>query len=116
MALRYFQYIDDKGEAHGQYSGMTPKQAAGKIFSTLMRERKKEKGPEIETKINFAIKECTKDSNHITWHYVGTRVKLEEPIIYSYSNKVEIDRNVNDKPDNEVNDLTKKIEAIEIHI
>jgi len=98
---RHFQYINEKGEASGRYSGIKPKQAANKVFSALWRVAKN-KGNKKSGEIRFAIRECTRGSKRKTYYYKGVRQKLDEPtkvpiqaaggekkmVVYNYSNKV----------------------------
>jgi hypothetical protein len=118
MSNRHFQYIDSNGIAQGRYSAMKPKQVANKIFSSLIRELKIS-GKSIEGDHKFAVRECTKGSNKKTFHYVGSRQKLEpieikigsQTIKYGYSNKVMKDNdNNNMKPT--IEDIDKNIEQV----
>jgi len=71
---RYFKIIDTKtGKTHGRYTGMTPKQAASKAFTQMVKV-----DPTINT-TNIKLKESTRGSTGKTYLYQATRVKLDRP-------------------------------------
>ena len=62
----------------GRFTGLTPYQAANKALSKYYREQKKKKG-----KITFSIKESTRGSKRLVYHYNGYREKLKVPVEYA---------------------------------
>ena len=64
----------------GRFTGLTPYQAANKAISKYYREQeqKKKKG-----KITFSIKESTRGSKRLVYHYNGHREKLKVPVEYA---------------------------------
>ena len=62
----------------GRFTGLTPYQAANKALSKYYREQKKKKG-----KITFSIKESTRGSKRLVYHYNGHREKLKVPVEYA---------------------------------
>jgi len=100
---RYFRILDDDGTMHGRFAGSKSKEAANKAFTSIVRKRA-QNGESTEEKINFSLKECTrncKPSKRI-YQYIGERKELDQPhtvtinknngekrtIIYKYCNKV----------------------------
>ena len=83
--LRYFKLFYND-EICGRYCGKKPKQAANKAFSSIIKDLKKS-GNETAVEIAFSIKECTRNSKHKEYKYVGQRQVLKEPV------KVEIQNN-----------------------
>jgi hypothetical protein len=75
---RYFKCISDK-ECHGRFSGLKPKQAANKAFSSILRMNGGGDS-NLNKKIKFHIVECTRGSKQKTFYYEGTRTKLDNPI------------------------------------
>lgn len=61
----------------GRFTGLTPYQAANKALSKYYRETKKAKG-----EIIFSIKESTRGSKRLVYHYNGHREKLKVPVEY----------------------------------
>jgi hypothetical protein len=61
----------------GRFTGLTPYQAANKALSKYYRETKKSKA-----KITFSIKESTRGSKRLVYHYNGHREKLKVPVEY----------------------------------
>jgi hypothetical protein len=61
----------------GRFTGLTPYQAANKALSKYYRETKKAKG-----EIMFSIKESTRGSKRLVYHYNGHREKLKVPVEY----------------------------------
>jgi hypothetical protein len=102
--LRYFKlFFND--EYQGRYCGKKPKQAANKAFSSIIKDMKKngtQKGG-VNVSTNFSIRECTRNSRHKEYKYVGIREELNNPvqvtinnedgstkqIIYSFHNKIQ---------------------------
>ena len=62
----------------GRFTGLTPYQAANKALSKYYRESNKKKG-----KITFSIKESTRGSKRLVYHYNGHREKLKVPVEYA---------------------------------
>jgi hypothetical protein len=84
--LRYFKLIHND-KIKGRYCGRKPKQAANKAFSSITKEFKKsgEQNGGVNIDINFSIRECTRNSKHKEYKYVGVRQVLDNPV------KVEIE-------------------------
>ena len=61
----------------GRFTGLTPYQAANKALSKYYRETKKSK-----KEIIFSIKESTRGSKRLVYHYNGHREKLKVPVEY----------------------------------
>ena len=61
----------------GRFTGLTPYQAANKALSKYYRETKKAK-----SEIMFSIKESTRGSKRLVYHYNGHREKLKVPVEY----------------------------------
>jgi hypothetical protein len=78
--LRYFKlYYNDN--ICGRYSGKKPKQAANKAFSSIIKEMKKTDNNEgVNVDITFTIKECTRNSFHKEYKYIGKRLLLKAPV------------------------------------
>ena len=59
-----------------------PKQAANKAFSSIIKDLKKndKKEGSVNVDINFSIKECTRNSKHKEYKYIGKRESLETPV------------------------------------
>lgn len=102
--LRYFKLIYND-EIQGRYCGKKPKQAANKAFSSIIKDMKKggiQHGG-VNVDINFSIRECTRNSKHKEYKYVGIRETLKEPvkvaienddgsvkeIVYNFHNKIQ---------------------------
>ena len=62
----------------GRFTGLTPYQAANKALSKWYRENKKSK-----SEILFSIRESTRGSKRLVYHYNGHREKLKNPVEYS---------------------------------
>lgn len=89
---RFFKVIVDGGEAHGRFSGTKPKQAANKALTSILKS-KKQSGGSVSGKIKFSIVECTRNSKHKTYNYVGERLVLDNPIdvkIYKGTDKEKV--------------------------
>merc|ERR1712139_67143 len=84
---RYFKLIYNN-EIQGRYCGKKPKQAANKAFSSIIKDLKKngnESGG-VNVDINFSIRECTRNSKHKEYKYVGKRESLENPVKVEINN------------------------------
>lgn len=101
--FRYFKLFYND-EYQGRFRGRKPKQAANKAFSSIIKDMKKsgnQKGG-VNVDINFSIRECTRNSKHKEYNYVGVREQLKDPvevviknddgsvkeITYSFHNKI----------------------------
>jgi hypothetical protein len=62
----------------GRFTGLTPYQAANKALSKWYRENKKSK-----QEILFSIRESTRGSKRLVYHYNGHREKLKIPVEYA---------------------------------
>jgi hypothetical protein len=84
--LRYFKlYYNDN--ICGRYSGKKPKQAANKAFSSIIKDMKKTENKEgVNIDITFTIKECTRNSFHKEYKYVGKRLLLKSPVKVTIEN------------------------------
>lgn len=84
---RYFKLIYND-EIQGRYCGKKPKQAANKAFSSIIKELKKNGNQTggVNVDINFSIKECTRNSKHKEYKYVGKRESLENPVKVEINN------------------------------
>ena len=100
--LRYFKLFFNN-EYKGRYCGKKPKQAANKAFSSIIKNMKKNlDGEGIHVDINFSIRECTRNSRHKEYNYVGFREQLDKhveveiinelgnvkTIVYGFKNKI----------------------------
>lgn len=86
--LRYFKLFYNN-EICGRYCGKKPKQAANKAFSSIVKDMKKD-GVSVSTdsqlEVPFTIKECTRNSKHKEYKYIGKRHLLKEPVKVSIEN------------------------------
>lgn len=84
--LRYFKlYYNDN--ICGRYSGKKPKQAANKAFSSIIKDMRKTDNKEgVNIDITFTIKECTRNSFHKEYKYVGKRLLLKSPVKVTIEN------------------------------
>jgi len=82
---RTFKIKLDDNLYSSRITGNTPKQAASKALTLLIKQNQKE-GKNID-KINFTIKETTRSSKQKTYNYVGYRIKLDTPTIYNITTK-----------------------------
>jgi hypothetical protein len=73
----------------GKYIGDSPYQAANKALSEIMRLRQKN-NESTELVIRFKLIEVTKGCKQKEHLYVGSRIKLEDPITYTLSNGQQI--------------------------
>jgi len=85
--LRYFKLIYNN-EIQGRYCGKKPKQAANKAFSSIIKDYKKTGGENggVNLDINFSIRECTRNSKHKEYKYIGKRQVLENPVKVKIAN------------------------------
>jgi len=104
---RFFKVVvGDTELPHGRFSGSKPKQAANKALTSIFKS-KEQSGGGVTGKVKFSIVECTRNSKHKKYHYVGERVKLKEPmkvtigkgpdakvIEYKFNNRVMKDKTV----------------------
>ncbi len=85
--LRYFKlFYNDT--IQGRYSGKKPKQAANKAFSSIIKTLK-ESGQQnggVNVDIDFTIRECTRNSKHKDYKYVGKRQELDKPVMVDIAN------------------------------
>lgn len=86
--LRYFK-LDYNGEIQGRYCGKKPKQAANKAFSSIIKDLKKtgQQNGGVNVDINFTIRECTRNSKHKEYRYIGKRQVLENPVQVKIANE-----------------------------
>lgn len=84
---RYFKLIYNN-EIQGRYCGKKPKQAANKAFSSIIKDIKKtgEQKDGVNIDINFSIRECTRNSKHKEYKYVGIRESLDKPVKVTINN------------------------------
>jgi hypothetical protein len=76
---RYFKLINPTtNKTYGRYTGDTPKQAASKAFTKLLRQAKQQ-GELIETTMPIHLKESTRGSSRKVYGYEAGRVALPEP-------------------------------------
>ena len=78
---RYFK-IYDNGAEHGRFKSKTPKQAASKAFTSII------KGLDKTKKIEFSIRECTRGSKCKVFSYVGQKLEYDNPIEVTIGNKI----------------------------
>jgi hypothetical protein len=86
--LRYFKLFYNN-EICGRYCGKKPKQAANKAFSSIIKDMKKDGvtvTQDSQLEVPFAIKECTRNSKHKEYKYIGRRHLLKEPVKVSIDN------------------------------
>ncbi len=85
--LRYFKLIYNE-EVQGRYCGKKPKQAANKAFSSIIKDLKKtgEQNGGVNVDINFSIRECTRNSKHKEYKYIGKRQVLTNPVQVKIAN------------------------------
>lgn len=77
---RYFKVIYNNQEAHGRFSGAKPKQAANKALTSICKSIKKSGGDPTGKQIKFSITECSRNSKHKTYNYIGEKIQLDKPI------------------------------------
>ena len=88
--LRYFKLFYNN-EICGRYCGKKPKQAANKAFSSIVKDMKKDCVSvsvtiDSQLEVLFTIKECTRNSKHKEYKYIGKRHLLKEPVKVSIDN------------------------------
>lgn len=85
--LRYFKLLYND-IIQGRYSGKKPKQAANKAFSSIIKTFKEgnEQNGGVNLDINFTIKECTRNSKHKDYKYIGKRQALDNPVRVEIAN------------------------------
>ena len=85
--LRYFKLIYNE-EIQGRYCGKKPKQAANKAFSSIIKDIKKSGNQHggVNVDISFSIRECTRNSKHKEYKYVGVRKSLNNPVKVEINN------------------------------
>ncbi len=85
--LRYFKLIYNE-EVQGRYCGKKPKQAANKAFSSIIKDLKKsgQQNGGVNVDLNFSIRECTRNSKHKEYRYIGKRQVLETPVQVQIAN------------------------------
>ena len=74
--------LPDSEKYEGRFTGLTPYQAANKALSKYYREQK-QKQKKKKGKITFSIKESTRGSKRLVYHYNGYREKLKVPVEYA---------------------------------
>lgn len=98
---RYFKIINSDGTTKGKFSGYTPKYAANKALTSILKE-KKLNNENVTNEIYFSIIECTGNNSYQKFNFLGKRVQLKNPltvtinngdgthsnITYGYTNKV----------------------------
>lgn len=86
--LRYFKLFYNN-EICGRYCGKKPKQAANKAFSSIVKDMKKDGvvvTSDSQLEVPFTIKECTRNSRHKEYKYIGKRHLLKDPVKVSIEN------------------------------
>ncbi len=85
--LRYFKLIYNE-EVQGRYCGKKPKQAANKAFSSIIKTLKQsgQQNGGVNVDINFTIRECTRNSKHKEYKYIGKRQVLDNPVQVKIAN------------------------------
>lgn len=81
---RYFRCMYND-EVFGRYSGKTPKQAANKALTSIIKSNGGNTNC-VDKKFNFILKECTRGYKSKDKNYEGSRKKLDKPIIVNISN------------------------------
>jgi len=79
---RTFKIKTSNGNTYGRYHAESFFQAASKAFQQLVYDK------EGTEDIHFSMIESTQGSKHNMRHYSGKRIKLEEPVQYSYDDKI----------------------------
>jgi hypothetical protein len=76
---RFFKMIDAKTmQTTGRYTGVTPKQAAGKGYTKYIQKLKQNKQP-IPASTTIYMKESTRGSFRKVYGYTASRQKLQQP-------------------------------------
>ena len=71
--------LTDEQKFHGRYMGGSPFQAASKALTEIIRRANVKSGKQIV----FCLKEITQKSANKRHFYLGERVKLSEPVVYT---------------------------------
>ena len=71
--------LTDELKFHGRYMGGSPFQAASKALTEIIRRANVKSGKQIV----FCLKEITQKSANKRHFYLGERVKLSEPVVYT---------------------------------
>ena len=71
--------LTEEQQFHGRYMGGSPFQAASKALTEIIRRADVKAGQQIV----FCLKEITQKSANKRHFYLGERVKLSEPVIYT---------------------------------
>jgi len=71
--------LTEEQKFHGRYMGGSPFQAASKALTEIIRRANVKAGKQIV----FCLKEITQKSANKRHFYLGERVKLSEPVIYT---------------------------------
>ena len=80
--LRSFKVrLPNSEEYEGRFTGLTPYQAANKALSKFFRQNK-DITTDITSEVEFSINETTRNSKKSIYQYIGTRNKLEIPVVY----------------------------------
>jgi len=93
---RYFKLINNtngNNKTFGRYRGKTPKQAAKKAFSSLIKRNYNELNKSTNDNINFSIIECTSNSKNKIYNYFGKRLRVENPFtrtVYKNGKSIQI--------------------------
>jgi hypothetical protein len=74
--------LEQNGPQYGRYNGDSPYQAANKALSEIIRNKVKN-DEAVDEDITFFLVESTKGSTKKIHQYVGKRIKLEEPVVYT---------------------------------
>ena len=77
--------LEQTGPQYGRYNGDSPYQAANKALSEIIRNKVKN-NEVVDEDITFFLIESTKGSTKKVHQYVGKRIKLEEPVMYTVVN------------------------------
>ena len=111
---RYFRLIHNN-QTIGRFAGKTPRQAASKAFTCMIRDMKQNDNFKCDQSYNFVIIECTRGSKHRhkQFCYTGQREKLNCPrqvcigsgsnkriIVYNYLNRIKSDKKQYVNPNN----------------
>ena len=101
VATRYFKVMDSDNNFCGRYTGRTPKQAASKAFSSLIKMKKMNQGTYMEggelQNQCIILRECTKGSKKKIYKYNVSRTQLDNPVFikigqnmikYQYRNRI----------------------------
>jgi hypothetical protein len=80
--LRSFKVkLPNSEDYEGRFTGLTPYQAANKALSKFFRQNK-DSITDISNEVEFSINETTRNSKKTIYTYIGTRNKLEVPVVY----------------------------------